>query len=146
MRRLITRHWWLGLLGLVWLGTAGEGRAWWDYPPVKIDTVFQFHFNVKVGPEIQRPTAPWYAYFPADPNMLASPQITPYPTWPMQFPPPGPPADPRGDVLRKTSAQTYAPNGAMPAAYWPNYHAYGSNVRPVSYAPMQAPSYWYQPR
>ena len=50
MTRTISRRFWLALLGLVWLGLAGEGQAW-ERPPVKVKTVFQFDIEVKVGPD-----------------------------------------------------------------------------------------------
>jgi hypothetical protein len=136
---LISRRGWLGLLGLVWLGMIGQGQAW-ERPPLKIHTQFQFKVEVTTQPQGPRPTAPWYAYFPADPRLVPRPQTTPYPPWPMQFPPPGPPSD-----LQKRSQNAPVP-GPMLTQHWPNYYAYTSNVQPVGYTPAQAPSYWYQGR
>jgi len=141
MSEMIIRRWWLGMLGLVWLGATSVGHAW-ERPNVKIDAVFDFRFDVQVGPPVQRPTAPWYAYFPNDPNINPSPQATPFPPWPMQFPPPGPPAD----AYKKTNVPSNVPAGPMQTSYWPVSYSYGSNLQPVGYAPMQAPSYWYRQR
>lgn len=138
---LIARRWWVALVGLAWVGVAGDGQTW-DVPQVKVDSAFEFRFDVKVGPPIQRPTAPWYAYFPADPNMNPSPQATPYPPWPTQFPPPGP----SSDALKKFSVQPRVMSGPMQTSYWPTQYTYGSNVQPVGYVPMQTPSYWYRQR
>lgn len=141
MTTLISRRWWLALLGAAWLGFAADGRAW-ERPNVQVDTVFKFRVDVHVGPQVKRPTAPWYAYFPADPNMNPSPQSTPFPPFPMQFPPSGP----SSDSLKKTSAAYAAPAGPMQTSYWPTSYAYGSNLQPVGYYPSQAPSYWYRQR
>ena len=83
------RCWLFGLLGLVCVGSIGEIQAW-ERPPLKVNTVFQFKVEVKVGPEIKPPTAPWYAYFPADQRLMPSMQATPYPPWPSPLPPPVP--------------------------------------------------------
>jgi hypothetical protein len=141
MTGFVSRRWWLGLVGLAWLGVVASSDAW-ERPPVKVNTVFQFRVDVKFGPDIQRPTAPWYSYFPIDQRMLPSPQATPYPPWPMTFPPPGPPADASKDAIRKMSAE----NGATPTTYWPTYQTNAAAMQPVGYVPMQAPSYWYRDR
>lgn len=140
MNGMTSPRWWLALLGLIAFASIGESQTP-GRPNVKVDTVFKFQVNVKVGPEIQRPTAPWYAYFPADPRMMAGAQASPYPTWPQQFPPAMPPADAQKDPLKKLS---YDP-GSMPVAYWPTYLTSGY-AQPVGHVPMQAPSYWYQGR
>jgi hypothetical protein len=141
MTSTLTRRWWLGLLGFVWIGMSGQAHAQgWQNPPIKVDTVFQFKIDVKFGPEVKRPTSPWYAYFPADPRMTHVMQTSPYPTWPMQFPPTAPPADAGRDPLKKLSAE--AP--MMPQ--WPTYQASAPSVQPIGYVPNQAPSYWYQGR
>ena len=142
MNGLMTRLGWLGLLGLCWLSIASVGQAW-ERPPVKVDTVFQFRVDVTMGPQIGRPTAPWYTYFPADPRLMPSPQLSPYPPWPTQYPPPGPPFDASKDAQRQTRDSNVP--GPM-HTYWPNSVAYGSNLQPVGYVPMTAPSYWYQNR
>ena len=134
MFRSVSRRMWLGLLGLAWLGAISQGQAW-ERPPVKVDTKFDFRVEVKVGPQFQRPTAPWYAYFPADAPTMPSMQTSPYPPWPMPFPPPG----------AQKSANP-VPSGPTLARQWPNYYSYGPNVQPVGYVPAQAPSYWYQGR
>ena len=139
MIRSISRRWWLGILGLAWLASAGVGQAW-ERP--RVNTEFKFRFEVTVGPEQVRPTAPWYTYFPADPRMLPSPSLTPYPSWPRQFPPPGTPAD----AAQKQTRDSNIPNGPMLTQYRTVPYAYGSSIQPVSYVPTQAPSYWYQGR
>ncbi len=140
MIRSISRRWWLGILGLIWLGATSPAQAW-ERPPVKLDTKFEFRVEVKVGPQYQRPTAPWYAYFPADARTIQPMQTSPYPPWPMPFPPQGPPP-----ASQKSSSSAPLPSGPMLTQHWPNYYTYGSNVQPVGYVPAQAPSYWYQGR
>ena len=144
MIRSLSRSWWLlfGLLGLVCLFSIGETQAW-ERPPLKVNTVFQFKVEVKVGPEIKPPTAPWYSYFPADQRLMPSMQATPYPPWPVQFPPQGPPPMPLKDTPKLSGN---VPAGPMQTQYWPTYYAYGSNLQPVGFVPAQAPSYWYQNR
>ena len=142
MNRWLPRLGWLGFLGLAWLSAIGGAQAW-ERPPVKVDTKFDFRVEVHVGPQIGRPTAPWYAYFPADPRMMPSPQLSPYPPWPAQFPPAGPPSDALKDAQRMRSSNVTP--GPM-QMQWSNQFAYGSNLQPVGYVPMQAPSYWYQNR
>ncbi|MBM3996460.1 MAG: hypothetical protein FJ303_20250 [Planctomycetes bacterium] len=136
---MISRQWWLGLLGLVWFALSGDALAW-DRPPVKVNTQFQFRVEVKVGPYSDRPTAPWYAYFPADARMLTTTVTNPYPTWPMHYPPQGPSTD-----VRKMSGSAPIPQGPMLTQHWPGYYAPGS-LQPVGFVPTQAPSYWYQGR
>ena len=132
---------WLGLAGLVWLVMFAEGQAW-ERPPIRFKTEFKFHVEMKVGPEIKKPTAPWYAYFPADPRMIPSPQTSPYPPWPQQFPPTGPSTDSKD--LKRLSAENVA-SGPMPMMTpWPGAYAYGSTLQPVGHMP--APTYWYQNR
>ena len=140
MIRSISRQWWLGLLGLAWFALTGEGQAW-DRPPLKVNTQFQFHVEVKVGPYAQRPTAPWYSYFPCDARTAPLVPNSPYPPFPMQFPPQGQPP-----AAQKTSQSAPLPQGPMLTQYWPNYYAYGSNLQPVGFVPAQMPSYWYQGR
>jgi hypothetical protein len=139
MNRLTIRRCGLALIGVLCLTSAGQAQIW-QRPPIKVNTVFDFRVDVSVGPQIQRPTAPWYAYFPADPNMQPSPQATPFPPWPMQFPPPAPPAD----ALQKQNAQTQRATGPMQTSYGSAYSTYP--VQPVGFVPTQAPSYWYQQR
>jgi hypothetical protein len=131
MNCLISRRWWPGVLGLAWLAAAGVGQAW-ERP--RVNTEFKFRFEVTVGPEQARPTAPWYTYFPADPRLMPSPPMSPYPSWPRQFPPAAPPVD-----MRQQSLGTTAPTGPMLTQYQTVPYSY---VQPVSYAP----SYWYQGR
>lgn len=136
---------WLGLLGLACFGSLAHAQTTTTpLPPVKINTVFQFRVEFKVGPDIKRPTAPWYAYFPSDPRMTPSLQTTPYPTWPQQFPPQRPPLD-SPDPLRKVSAQNVA-NTPTALTYWPTSFTRGSVLEPAGYVPTSAPSYWYQTR
>jgi hypothetical protein len=144
MNRLIAGRWWLGLLGLVWLGSVGQAQAW-ERPPMKVQTKFEFRVEVQMAPQINRPTAPWYAYFPADPRLMPSMQTTPYPPWPAQFPPQGPPSDFPNDAPKRTQGAP-ASSGPMLTQHWPSYQAYGTNLQPVGYVPAQAPSYWYQGR
>ena len=137
MIRSIARLWWFGLLGLAWASMSAESQAW-DNPFVKVSNVrINFHVEMSTTPKCPPPTAPWYAYFPADPRLMASPQMSPYPPWPLQFPPAANPP------LRSGSAAV--PQGPMLTQYWPNHYAYGSNVQPVGYAPARA-GYWYQGR
>ncbi|MBI2806861.1 MAG: hypothetical protein HYX68_17925 [Planctomycetes bacterium] len=141
----MSRRWWLvGLLGLVCPGASQDGQAW-QRPAVKVNTRFEFRVNVKVGPEFARPTAPWYAYFPADAHRMPPMQASPFPPWPAQFPPQGPPADfPKQG--QTGSRNTNRPSGPMLTQYWPTYYSNGGNLQPVGYVPTRAPSYWYQGR
>ena len=143
MIRSISRRWWLGLLGLVWLGMSGSVHAQ-NSPLVKFSKV-RFNVNVEMStlPTVPPPTAPWYAYFPTDARTLPSMQASPYPSWPMQFPPPGRPAD----APQKRSSSANVAQGPMLTQHWPSYSAYGSNnLQPVGFVPAQAPSYWFQGR
>ena len=138
---MITRHWWLGLLGLVCFAATGKAQVW-ERPPVKINTKIEFHFDVKVGPDFRRPTAPWYAYFPVDPRMASSPQTSPYPPWPTPFPPVGPPPTAAKEPQR-LSANRAVPNDTL-SQLWLSQSSHGTSLQPVGYVPAQVPSYWYQ--
>lgn len=108
----------LGML-LTALGAGGElvaARAN-DDMPVKVD--FIFRFNVRVGSTVMVPPdlAPWYQWFPYDPNMVSQPaQSTPYPNW--------------SSAPAASGATTQ--HGAMRS----------QPIQRVSY-PTQVPSYWY---
>jgi hypothetical protein len=142
MNGLFSRRCWPGLAGLVWLVMFAQGQAW-ERPPIKFKTEFKFHVEMKVGPEIKKPTAPWYAYFPADPRLISSPQTSPYPPWPQQFPPTSPPTDAK-DLKRLSAEYASAPMPMMTP--WASPYAYGSALQPVGYVPVHAPNYWYQNR
>ena len=58
--------------------------------PVLFDARFHWNIDLKVGPDAFLPRAPWYTYFPADPNMAQPGPMTPFPNWPAQFPTYGP--------------------------------------------------------
>lgn len=91
-----------------------------DEMPVKVDFIFKF--NIRVGPSVMVPPdlAPWYQWFPYDPNLMANPaQSTPYPHWPNPYPP----AD---AASQKQGAMT------APQAF-----------QRVGFPPSQVPSYWY---
>jgi hypothetical protein len=137
MNRMISRHGWFALLGLAWLGSAGQGQAW-ERPPMKVNTVFQFDIEVRVGPDGSRPTAPWYTYFPADARMVPPPQMSPFPPFPNTFPPQAFPPAPQKQL--RISNMPAAP---MTTQLWPSQYGYGGSVQPVGYVPAQAPSYWY---
>jgi hypothetical protein len=143
MKGLLSRRCWLGLASLVCLIAISEARAW-ERPPLKIYTNFDFRVEVTTIPQIPRPTAPWYTYFPADPRLAPSMQTSPYPPWPGQFPPPGPAYDfPQGAPKQGMNPTPRAP---MITQHWPTHYTFGSSVQPVGYVPAQAPSYWYQGR
>jgi hypothetical protein len=132
MLHSISRRWWLGILGVTVLGAMAPANAWGDGPNLR-NTRVRVNFNVEMStlPSMPPPTAPWYAYFPADPRIMPSPQLSPYPPWPQQFPPPGlVPMPPPTPVSRPMVAQHWAAQG----------------VQPVGFYPTQAPSYWYQNR
>src|ERR1019366_5645599 len=137
MIRMISRRGCFAVLGLIWVGVTGEGQAW-ERPPVKVITEFRFDIEVKVGPDGSRPTMPWYAYFPADPRIMPSPQASPFPPFPVAFPPQAYPQAALKQMLRAN-----VPQGSMQTQYWPSQYVNPSNVQPVGYAPAQAPSYWY---
>jgi hypothetical protein len=140
MIQSISRRWWLGLVAMAWLSAIGVGQAW-ERP--RVNTEFKFKFEVTVGPEQIRPSAPWYMFFPADPRMMPSQQVTPYPSWPGQFPPAAQPFD-KG--VQKQSFAPRVPSGPMLTQYQNIPYGYSTNVLPVSYTPAQVPSYWYQGR
>ncbi|HZZ79860.1 MAG TPA: hypothetical protein VFE62_15180 [Gemmataceae bacterium] len=139
MIQSIWRRSWFGLIALASLSTIGAAQAW-DLP--RVNTELKFKFEVTVGPEQLRPSAPWYTYFPADPRMMPSPQLTPYPSWPGQFPPAAQPFD-RGGV-QKQSYNAPVPTNPMLTQY--RAIPYGYHLQTVSYTPAQVPSYWYQGR
>jgi hypothetical protein len=103
---------------------------------MKVNTIFQFDIEVKVGPETNRPTAPWYTYFPADARMVPPLQRTPFPPFPNTFPPQNFPPAPQ-----KQLRISNMPPPPMTTQLWPSPFGYG--VQPVGYVPAQAPSYWY---
>ena len=85
---------WIGLLAVAAL--APDRAAAWDYPPWKVRGGVNVYLKVQLG-AANLPLAPWYTYFPADPRLVPSPQLSPYPPWPTQFPPVSPPSDyPKG--------------------------------------------------
>src|SRR4051794_14323642 len=147
MNYIRPRPWRLGLLGLAWCLAAGSSPAW-ERPPIKIDTRIEFQFDVRLGPDFRRPTAPWYAYFPCDPRTLPSPQLSPYPSWPGPLPPPGAPGAPGmlPPIPNHVQRPLPAPNPLRQtqAAAWPLSSGYAAPVQPVGYVPAQAPSYWYR--
>jgi hypothetical protein len=144
MIRWMSHLGWLGCFGLAWLGATGIAQAW-DNPLVKVSQVrVNFHVELSTTPDPLRPTAPWYAYFPADPRLMPSPQLSPYPPWPTQFPPVGPPFDASKGAQPQSRNRTVTP-GPM-QTQWSNPIAYGGNLQPVGYVPNQVPSYWYQQR
>ncbi len=145
MNRWMSRLGWFGLLGLAWFLSMGECQAW-ENPLVKVSSMrVNFHVELSTTPDPLRPTAPWYAYFPADPRLMPSPQLSPYPPWPAQFPPQGRPFDASKDAQKAMRDTTVTP-GPMLTQHWSNSTPYGAYLQPVGYAPTQAPSYWYQPR
>ena len=125
MNGMMSRLGWLGRLGLGWLGLSSEAEAW-ERPPVKVDTVFQFRVNVHVGPQVGRPTAPWYTYFPADPRLVPSPQ------GPIHL---GPPV-PAGRKLRHPQRQTRSERQGRCCAM---ADAIMVESSAVGYVPMSAP-------
>jgi hypothetical protein len=54
--------------------------------PVKIDAGIHWRFDVKLGSGPHIPKAPWYSYFPYDPNLQQPGPPNPYPVWPQPFP------------------------------------------------------------
>jgi hypothetical protein len=142
MKRMIFCLGRLGLLGLVWMVATHAGQAW-ERPPVKINTKIEFQFDVKVGPDFRRPTAPWYAYFPVDPRMLPSAQTTPYPPWPTPFPPPASPPAAAREAPRQVQGMGTASDAPL-SQVWYHQNVSGMNLQPVGYLPTQAPSYWYR--
>jgi hypothetical protein len=139
MRLSISSSWRFLLIGLMWLAVSKSGQAW-ERPPVKVNTQFQFHIEVKVGPQFPQPSAPWYSYFPADARMTPPLQSSPYPTWPTAFPPPAPSTD------KALQGRAVAAPGPMLTQQWPTYYTQASNIQPAGFVPAQVPSYWYQQR
>jgi len=140
MIRSMTCRGWLGYFGLVCLSLTGNAQAW-ERPPVRVNTKVEFHFDVKVGPDFRRPTAPWYAYFPVDPRLSPSPQTSPYPPWLASIPPASLPPVAAKDTQRP-SANMVVPITAL-SQPWLSPGSHGTNLQPVSYVPTQVPSYWY---
>lgn len=105
-------------------------------PPIKVDAAIIFRFNVKVGHKYQhRPLAPWYTYFPQDPNLTGPAQPSPYPHWPQQFPPnPNPVPAPGSMGYLPPVPGLQQPPGNLPPVP-------GSPYQPVGW--FQGPSYWY---
>jgi hypothetical protein len=126
-----------GILALV-PAVHGAGKAL----PTKIDFGIDFRCNVQCGPQAFVPRAPWYTYFPVDPNLIArAPGTTAYPPWPATFPPASQP---------QPAAPLPAPRGPVaplsyqsPAWSWPAPTSTGNHVQAAGYVPAQAPSYWY---
>jgi len=129
----------LGAAGLSSLLLAGAAQAAKPIP-TKIDAGFEFRFNVQMGPQAFIPRAPWYTYFPVDPNLIANrPGTSPYPPWPTTFPPaPGTvPAQPQF----KNAAPPVVPPAPQTRGWgWP---VSDGGVQAAGYVPAQAPSYWY---
>lgn len=137
MNRIISRLG-IALFGFIALGMLSPAHAW-ERPPVKVNTVFQFDIEVKVGPDPSRPTMPWYLYFPADARMTPPMQMTPFPPFPQRYPPqPGALPAPQ-KLLRFSNMQP----GPQMTQMWPTYN---TGLQPVGYVPVQAPSYWYNAR
>jgi hypothetical protein len=57
-----------------------------ELPRVRVDAGIKIRFNVRVMPAYGC-AAPWYSYFPYDPNLASPQQSNPYPNWPSPFPP-----------------------------------------------------------
>ncbi len=117
------RRSWLVALGLTMFPLAASAHPGDIIPPLKVD--FSIRFNV-YSPVCPQPTAPWWAYFPADAQQMAQHSGPVFPNWPQTPPNAQPTAAPRLPAA--------APNivfGSMPSA-----------VQPVGYAPPP-PAYWY---
>jgi hypothetical protein len=127
----LQRRAWLGLFAVAWLLTPATVHAWGTPIPMKVDSIFIYRFDVKVGPSaFARPAAPWYTYFPSDPNLQAQPARNQYPNWPTNFPAAQAPSA-GGPVTYQMPAQEPA------AGYY-----YPQAVQPTGYY-TPAPSYWY---
>jgi hypothetical protein len=149
------RRLWPGLLGVAWLAAAPAADAFGPPPPFRIDANINYRVNVKVGPQAYVPRAPWYTYFPVDPQMLARQTGTAYPPWPGQSLPGNPGIPTQGFPVPPPEAPEQAPPGTPPAnppagrvfyqpgGGWMTPAGYGPSVQPVGYAPTQVPSYWY---
>ncbi len=123
--RTLLRHGWPGLLALAWMLAPPAVHAWGNNPPVPVATnsVCVFRFDLKVGPEaFAIPAGPWYSYFPVDPNLLAQPRASAFPSWPTQ-PPAAAPGTPPGLTYQAPPVYGY---GAYPAGYYaPPGYGYG---------------------
>jgi hypothetical protein len=126
-----------GLFGLLSFAATAQAQApaFWN---VKIN----FSVEVKNPPPAVRPGAPWYMYFPVDPHLMKSPQVTPYPPFPGQFPP----APPSFDGQTNAPKQAYAPPGPMVTQFGAPAMNRAPTLQPVGFLPSQAPSYWYGSR
>lgn len=138
-----------GLLSSVWLGTLGAAvvavalapaPASAQQPgqkpaPFKIDAGVNFRFNIHTVPNVV-PRAPWYAYFPYDPNLMAPPPGSPYPGWPNPFPP-------RETPPAGAATPSPADNGPLLPRNSPIAAATGGySVQPIHYT-FHTPAYWY---
>jgi hypothetical protein len=119
-------------VGLLFVSRARAG----DPVPCKVDFGVAVRCNIQCGPQAAIPRAPWYTYFPVEPNVIAkAPGTTSYPPWPATFPPTAP---------APTAPAPTAPGQApVPMTYHRPGAGYASPVQAVSYAPSQVPSYWY---
>lgn len=81
---------WIASLGVL-AGMSGGIHA--DWPSLNWN--FRINFGGHDSHHVVMPDpAPWYSYFPQDPNQgVLGQHQSPYPTWPTQYPPSEPSAD-----------------------------------------------------
>jgi hypothetical protein len=101
---------WICALALSLLAVPSRAQAWWYCPSTKVDIGVKCWFNVTKVDLCD--TAPWYTYFPCDPNLHAAGQPY-YPFWPQT--PRGPAQAAQGNVGMPNVPTSYTA-GAPP--YW----------------------------
>ena len=140
MNRSMPRLCCFGLLGMFAFAATAQAQAptFWN---VKVN----FSVEVKTPPPALQPGAPWYMYFPVDPHMLPSPQVTPYPSFPGQFPPASPSFDTQINATKQARDMS-APPGPMLTQFGSRPLDYRPTLQPVGFVPSGAPSYWYGSR
>jgi hypothetical protein len=127
----------IALAGFLLLACTAPVSA--QLPQMKVD--FTFKVDIQCQDPYMQNLAPWWTYFPHDPQLIAmGSRPSHYPTWPQPFPPEGSQGGapmsrpqqmrPPGPVVQQ---RPFAPTAQSPPAW----------VRPVSYSSAQPPSYWY---
>lgn len=113
-----------------------NAAAYANHPPVTVD--FTFRFDVEIGNQQHyKSLAPWYTYFPYDPNIHG--RAPHFPTWPPTSPTGAPAPGPTGRVPGPMLPPPGAPASRV------TWQPQQPMVTPVSYSPVYygAPSYWY---
>lgn len=135
MTRRLLSFTWLACASLAWAFARQSAHAGDGSYPIKIDAGFKFHFNITSAQDA-KPQAPWYTYFPYDPNLMAPPPSAPHRTWP--GPQPSKATKPSG--MSVPMPNYYTPPFTRPAPIAADAMPF---LQPVGYSTFQTPSYWY---